>query len=189
MTIERPKSNNRKRWMNEDLILLIKLWAEFGSVMIISKIMDRPPSSIQTQASRRNLPKREIGSGRHRKKWNASDDKALGELIPHGVADGSVDMASISKKCDRSIDAIFNRLVEHHSWDESVLLKKLKMPDTSDILMDLSSQSGQVKPAFKRINGKGTRTCPRCFRPFHSEGRWHQICSACKRTDDWKSGL
>ena len=48
----------RRPWTDDDKKMLIVYWETIGSVSVISILLERPEGSVQTEASRINLPRR-----------------------------------------------------------------------------------------------------------------------------------
>src|SRR3546814_17295719 len=67
------KSSKRRPWSDEGKRQLIEYWDSVRSTVLISLMLDRSPSSIQTQASRLGLPRRSEASDRHRRRWTRRD--------------------------------------------------------------------------------------------------------------------
>ncbi|KXV02029.1 hypothetical protein AD929_04280 [Gluconobacter potus] len=174
--------HNRKRWTNDDIRMLIYLWETVSSVALISRIMNRPPSSIQTQASRRSLPKRRDVSPRNRRRWTPEEDARMDDALDaHLKTDGSLPIIDVSTSLGRSVDAIVSRVVERFGED-SHYLQKLVIPEVPDVPKE------RRKKAHDDLSIE--RPCMACGRPFISPNRkliWK--CDPCKSLgqDDYLS--
>lgn len=174
----------RRPWLDADNKVLISLWERVGSISLISIIMGRSKSSIQTQASRLGLPQRDDFSSNHRHRWSESDDRALEvHLKKFTGSDGKIEIQGLARAMERSVDAIISRL---ESWYENdpELLSRLVIPD---VRMDDDESTGFVDEAKKKRSGSkaGKRYCLRCRKTFWSAGEHNRVCINCKRSDDW----
>lgn len=76
--------SKRRPWTEADNRRLMGYWDIVGSVALIAIILQRSPSSVQTQASRLGLPPRAEEKDRHRRRWADGDDEALDQARrPH----------------------------------------------------------------------------------------------------------
>lgn len=162
-----------KDWTIQEAELLIRLWTKVESIIIISIIMNRTPSSIQTRALRLELPPRNLNEY-YRRRWTKKEDDELKKII----SQGSVDCFSLSKKKERTIDALLSRALKI-GFTINDLSKKIIIPDYIKIYNEGA------------IIGKGQskeRKCAKCLKPFWSDNFGHRICLSCKSTEDWIDG-
>ena len=159
-------NSTRRDWTQDDIITLMGLWNVFHSVSIIAAIMDRNPASVQTQASRRQLPRRKV-DGRKRRRWSMEDDIKICEFLRQP---GRLDIIAFSKELDRSIDACVARFESHHNLTSRDLIKRIKMPE-------------KVSVTAKDVEG---RRCPNCSRMFIPKYRFNYVCTPCKNTAPYK---
>ena len=110
------EDNSRSSWTSEDVEKLLSLWNIFASIMLIAAIMGRPTSSIQTQASRKQLPKRGSLPGL-RRRWTKEEDILILDTIKDVGPKHRLDILGLASKMNRSIDAIINRLYREHNVD------------------------------------------------------------------------
>lgn len=182
----------RKLWTDEDTAQLIEFWDSVGSVALIAIHMQRTPSSVQTQASRKGLPPRAEDRDRHRRRWLESDDAMLDGLLESLVdSNGRIPIVGVSEKMGRSVDAVVTRIATRHGEDSDVMAK-LVAPSAP---VETKSTAGGVGGAVaiklgpkSRDTGK-TRKCLSCTNLFHSVGAHNRVCISCKRSMDWEYGM
>src|SRR3546814_16195243 len=75
------KSSKRRPWSDEGKRQLIEYWDSVRSTVLISLMLDRSPSSIQTQASRLGLPRPYEESDRHRRRWTRPEREDLDDSL------------------------------------------------------------------------------------------------------------
>lgn len=169
------------RWENKDIERLISLWGQYGSVMLIAAIMGRSPASIQTQASRRQLPHRQVKSG-PRRTWSHEDDDYIASAVEVIVDGELVKVLEAAKHLDRSIDAVIVRMASASGMDVKDFLFHIEIPDPKDVAESGISGAPEV-PAKPK-------PCPMCLRPFVSKDpkKWF-VCDQCKSSESWKNHL
>ena len=172
-------SEQRQRWDNKDIDRLLHLWNTFGSIMLIAAIMGRKPSSIQTQASRRQLPRRDSMPG-HRRRWTDSEDDVLSDVCMKIHRSENIDILAVSKELERSIDAIINRLNQVHDISMEDIIPCIIIPTQEDLL-----QSG-IRP---KTQTKPMPTCPLCLKKFVPTSAFNRVCSHCKKSETWRMGV
>ncbi|SOC27143.1 hypothetical protein SAMN05428964_105289 [Thalassospira xiamenensis] len=194
----------RRQWLNADDTTLIALWEQIGSVSLISRMMQRTTSSVQTRASRLGLPPRDEKRGRHRRRWDPQDDVVLDELlVSERNSLGRINIHAIAAKTSRSIDAVVARIVTRHGEDTSILdaFELPALPDPSEEPRKTDTApaphvcgtgcacGGQPASPHrsKPKNTAGRKTCLRCGSSFYSKGNHNWICNSCKRSEDWNS--
>jgi hypothetical protein len=177
-------SDSRRRlWDVQDSNALIEMWDRVSSIVLIALELNRTTSSVQTQASRRGLPRRNEANERHRRKWTPEDIRLLEETLDrHTNAKGEIFICEIAEDMKRSIDAVATKLFEMFGSEEAVL-PNLKV--TIDI--GGAPKVNPLKPARRR-NEPGTRDCMTCRRPFWSEGWGNRICQPCKKEESGADG-
>ena len=174
-------ASEAQRWENKDIERLISLWGQYGSVMLIAAIMGRSPASIQTQASRRQLPHRHIKSG-PRRAWTNADDDYIASAVEVIVDGEKVDVLEAAKTLDRSLDAIIPRMASSAGMELRDFLHHLAIPDPDDVAESGISGAPEVPSKPK--------PCPMCLRPFVSKNpkKWF-VCDQCKSSDSWRNPL
>jgi len=178
-------SDSRRRlWDVQDSNALIDMWPRVSSIVLIALELNRTTSSVQTQASRRGLPRRNEANERHRRKWTPEDLRLLEQTLDkHTNADGEIYICEIAEEMKRSIDAVSAKLVEILGPEEEIF-PKYKV--TAQIGGD-AVKPNPLKPS-KRKNEPGTRNCMTCRRPFWSEGWGNRICQPCKKEEAGADG-
>lgn len=169
--------NSRNTWTSEDVTRLLSLWSVFGSIMLIAAIMGRPPSSIQTQASRKQLPKRGSLPGL-RRRWTKEEDKKILDIIQNVDENNKLDILKLASEMNRSIDAIINRLSQEHHIDIKSLVRYLVIPDPKDI-----AKSDVVCLPTKEVKPK---RCPMCLELFIPTDSGNRVCPTCRSSDAWR---
>ena len=180
----------RRPWKDVDNSTLISLWDRVGSVALIALMMKRTRSSVQTQASRLQLPPRNEESDRHRRRWHDADDVLLNKMLEiYTMEDGTIPIEKLSTSMGRSIDAVIARLETNHGEDSDVM-RRLVPPPLPEI-----TNHGNKATLFQRPNQatvtdprKQTkvRRCLRCDKLFVSEGAHNRICPSCKRNENFE---
>ncbi len=190
------KDTLRRPWSEPDKHRLIGLWESIGSVVLIALLLERPVGSVQTEASRLQLPRRVEDKDRHRKKWTGEEDGNLLDAIEACRAqDGRIRIIEVSRITRRSIDAIVNRLSELDGGPRPDLRETVWATEAE--IMEFGSQQAArnapvVDPARPagRIDTRNVarrRACLTCEKPFWSPGAYNRICPKCKSSDmsDW----
>ena len=171
----------RKEWTRDDDKLLLGLWDIVQSVYLIAIIMKRTRSSIQTRASRLNLPTREDKITKHRRRWKKEDEQILEKHIISLMKknNNQLPIVELSKITGRSIDALAHK-IEILYGRESIYFQNLTapIPDVDKIK--------KKEPVIKRKGNGKIKTCLKCRKQFWSEGNHNWICSNCKRSDEWE---
>ena len=181
----------RKPWSSDETERLIHTWDEIGSIVVISILLGRSQSSVQTQASRIALPRRSEHLQRHRRRWSRSEERQLEvSLQDNTTGSGRIDIYSIATDLNRSVDAIAAKLQERFG-SEAELAEKIDIPDEVRDIMDRAlEQKADTKPYAERGTIKDNRynermrKCLTCQSPFWSEGAHNRICDRCKRLHD-----
>lgn len=170
----------RRPWSDKETTDLISYWDTVGSIVLISMILGRSQSSVQTQASRIGLPRRSKSGGKHRRRWTPDDENTLANVVKE--YDGrEIPITDIADRLDRSIDAVAVKLADMLGGP-AFLVKRLE----TAALMQKSAASGAAaerSAAARRSanpNAK-TRKCLCCGKPFWSEGVGHRICNKCRK--------
>lgn len=181
----------RKPWKPEETERLIKTWDEIGSIVVISILLGRSQSSVQTQASRIALPRRSEQLQRHRRRWSRSEERQLeASLKANTTGRGMIDIYSIAEDLNRSVDAIAAKLQDSFA-SEAELAEKIDIPDHIQEIMDRAlDKDKKAQPYTERGTIKDTRykermrNCLTCENPFWSEGAHNRICDRCKKQHD-----
>lgn len=200
MTLEQ-KTGQRKSWSNDETRLLIESWDTVGSITLLSLILKRSPSSIQTQASRIGLPRRNEQLQRHRRRWKPEEEILLKNiLIEETDKNGKIRIDNIASKLDRTVDAVIAKLADDF-YDNETLLNKIYIPN-SKLERLLRKENTPIKKAevdpktgHKLIEDtrrtSKMRKCLTCTKPFWSDGAHNRVCDKCKKIhegDDWYGG-
>lgn len=181
----------RRTWSEADKRLLIEYWSALGSILLIALLLDRPEGSVQTEASRLNLPRRTEEKGRHRKKWTEDEERDLQTAINiFRTTEGRIRIIEVANFIGRSIDAVASRILrDYESRDE--MRGALFIPDDVDEIKRLTARSsGSPRPAQTTDTRKQQRMrdCLTCSKPFWSDGAHNRICPRCKsdqESSDW----
>lgn len=183
------------QWTEQDVRFLAANWTKAASILILSMFMGRTASSIQTHASRKNLPKRNEFLEIDRRRWDAEDDARLEEIIAATrLADGRIPIVDVAHMMGRTIDAVAMRL-DLLKVHPSSLQRILYVPDSlindclqtrrieavkddeEDDFSDFDYEDLRLKP------NPAMRTCLTCSKPFYSEGIGNRRCAPCKKRD------
>jgi hypothetical protein len=176
----------RKPWTNEETDTLIRAWEDVGSIILLSILLKRSTSSVQTQASRIGLPRRKESLQRHRRRWSRSEERQLEGLIAtHSTKDNKIKIYEVAKAMARSVDAIAAKLVENLD-DESQLLERIEIPASIRRKIDAPTASLLIERTYKkrgeiedsRYKAK-RRDCLMCQTGFWSEGAHNRVCGKC----------
>jgi hypothetical protein len=196
--LTKPK---RKSWTEEETKILIEYWDSIGSITLFSLLLKRSASSIQTQASRIGLPRRNEKLQKHRRRWQEDDEILLNKVLDEETDNvGRIRIDKVAKKIDRTIDAVIAKLIDEY-YDEETLLNKIHIPDSAfERLLkkdpevkkehQIDPRTGRPKIEDKRRTSK-MRTCLMCQKPFWSDGAHNRVCDKCKKSqdgDDWYGG-
>lgn len=187
---------NRRPWTDAENKILIRRWDSVGSIVLISILLERSPSSVQTHASRLGLPRRREQGSNHRRRWTRDDERTLQELVAAEEAKGNrIPITSFARKMNRSVDALAARLIERYGEQE--LLSRIILPDedgpsgavngTSAAEADVQGdgfQGSTVREARKTNPKAKMRKCLCCTKSFWSEGPQVRICNPCKKTHE-----
>lgn len=186
----------RRPWTDDCKRQLIEYWDSVRSIVLISIMLDRTPSSIQTQASRLGLPRRTEESDRHRRRWTRRDEEDLDTIVSKlTLPSGKIPIEEVARQAGRSIDAVASRLLAKVD-KPATLLDRILLP-TPPKTGCKSGRSARTLPGAVSMPRKAprsrkagqTRACLSCRKPFWSEGAHNRICSSCKREQsggwDW----
>ena len=167
----------RRDWPEADIARLMELWDLVGSVALIAIHMKRTPSSIQTQASRKQLPPRSEERGRHRRRWFPEEDERLDSLLKSmRNADGGIPIVSVSEKMGRSVDAIVNRMLANYGEDSDEMNSLVAPPIP---LQTTPKKPSRLAGSLRRGKTGGSIPCLNCESMFFSEGSHNRICKNC----------
>ena len=170
-------------WHDADDKTLIRLWDPVGSVALIAVMLKRSRSSVQTRASRLNLPPRAEESDRHRRRWMDGDDAKLDALAAElTLPDGTIPIQQLAERMGRSVDAVVARLEARHGEESDVMARLVAPPVPEEVAPAPGAQPGPDRNGSKK--GK-VKQCLKCRKSFWSEGSHNWICVTCKRSDDW----
>lgn len=185
----------RRPWTEKDKEKLIKYWENVKSVVLISILLNRPEGSVQTEASRLNLPRRkedQEGENRHRKKWSKEEFEHLLKIVEQNKnEDKKIKIMNVAKETKRSVDAIVTRLSEFYGSREEV--KNLIIATDSEILFFAEAKEKMRNEAKEKETDKpdkrkiaAMRTCLCCRKPFWSHGAGNRICPKCKSNEHYE---
>lgn len=182
--MKKMSDSRRRLWDVQDTNALIEMWDLTSSIVLIALELNRTTSSVQTQASRRGLPRRNEANERHRRKWTPEDLRLLETTLDKHTNDkGEIFICEIAEDMKRSIDAVSAKLVEIIGPEEEIF-PKLKV--TARIGGNAPKQP--PKKSAKRLNLPDTRDCITCRRPFWSEGWHNRICGPCTKEQSGGDG-
>lgn len=175
--------STRRAWDAEDNEALISMWDRVSSIVLIALELDRTTSSVQTQASRRGLPRRNEANERHRRKWTPEDLRLLeATLDRHTDEDGVIYICEIADDMKRSIDAVTSKIAEMFGGEEE-LFPKLKVTRVIAEAVKVTLPKNVDQRKIPK-----TRPCMTCERPFWSEGAHNRICQPCKKEEAGADG-
>ena len=195
-------AKTRKPWTDEETTMLIEAWDVIGSITLLSVLLNRSRSSIQTQASRVGLPRRTENLQRHRRRWSEDEELDLQVCINKNTnQQGKIRIDRVALEMDRSVDAIIYKLTEEFGGQQEILkriyipnekLQKLIEPDAVFIEpeVEIDPRTGRKKVEDTRSKAR-MRNCLTCQKPFYSEGAHNRICDKCTRAhdgEDWYGG-
>lgn len=178
----------RRPWAPSDTRSLIDMWPRVGSIVLIALKLKRSTSSVQTQASRKNLPRRGETNERHRRKWTDDDIRSLrNSLTKNTGREGRVLICEIAEDVKRSIDAVASKLSEVDFFgDEEALFEKIEV--TREIIASANVTATADAENKDDRNKAKKRTCLNCTKEFWSEWSGNRRCNACKKgesDDNW----
>lgn len=174
---------SRAPWTQDDRRLLMEYWGELGSILLIALVMNRPEGSVQTEASRTQLPRRMEDKGKHRKKWSEQEISDLEAAVSiHTDNCGRIKIIEVANMVGRSIDAVATRLKKDYDSSEEFRDAIVIPKDLEEIKRSVSSSADILrKPAAGDTRQTAmTRTCLSCQKPFYSESAGNRICPRCK---------
>lgn len=181
----------RRPWSSDDKRKLIEYWAKFGSITVISILLNRPEGSVQTEASRLDLPRRSEEGDRHRKKWTTEEIALLERSVDDCTdAEGRIRIVDVANHTGRSIDAVAARLQK--TLGKDVFRDAIVLPDDLDSIVIPDKPAGAPGAPVVPIDSRKLhkmRDCMCCRNPFYSEGAHHRICKKCRSDDevlDWE---
>lgn len=179
----------RRKWLDADTRALIDMWPRVGSIVLIALELKRSTSSVQTQASRTNLPRRMENNERHRRKWTEEDVVGLRTALEQNTTrKGEVLICEIAEQVKRSIDAVASKLSEPDFFgEEEKLFERIAVTRTS---IASANVDGDDEPPKDRRQQAMERKCMRCGKLFWSEWAGNRRCNACKKGEtsdnyDW----
>jgi hypothetical protein len=182
-------SVKRKTWTKDETGRLISLWDEIASITVLSILMERSTSSIQTQASRIGLPRRSEHLKRHRRRWSRSEEKLFERSFEDAkYPDGRIDIYEIASDLNRSVDAVAAKIQEKFT-DEPTMLSLLVIPDEIKEKIKIASQENKKENKVYKKRGEIKdlryyeimRDCLSCRNPFWSVGAHNRVCDKCKK--------
>lgn len=179
---------SRRPWTEHDKRRLIHYWESLGSIFLIALLLERPEGSVQTEASRLNLPRRAEDKGRHRKKWTAEEhDELKAAARDCRTPDGRIRIMDVADRVGRSVDAVASRLADEYE-NRSELRESIYVPE-SVLERMVAAKPAPAPDADPRRTPK-VRHCMTCEKLFFSEGAHNRICPRCKEGDesDWEFG-
>ncbi len=179
----------RKNWEKSESETLIKLWDEIGSIVVLSIILNRSTSSVQTHASRLSLPRRKDSQQRHRRRWSRTEDRLLSAAIAKHTDGGKIKIYDVATDLNRSVDAIATKLQEEYTSEED-LFAAIHIPEEILAKKNVGSKQRDQKayagPGMVQDNRQKSRMrdCLTCQSPFWSEGAHNRICDKCKKNHE-----
>lgn len=188
---------NRRPWTEKEDALLINQWDALGSITLISLLLGRSPSSVQTRASRLSLPRRVEEKNRHRRRWAMEDERHLKSLIDEIERKGrKIPILELADKMSRSVDAITAKLVEIYGEDE--VLSRITIPEEasrkkeklsgSEVNYNNPEPGSGYKATYRKAQQANPnarmRKCLACMKPFWSDGPQNRICNKCKKNQE-----
>ena len=160
-----------------------------------SIILNRSPSSIQTQASRVGLPRRNETLQRHRRRWSEDEELDLQVITnKHTDMNGKIRIDRIASEMDRSVDAIVAKLaIEFDGHNE--LIKRIYIPNAKiqkliEPNVEYVQEEKEIDPMTGHARIEDTRSqakmrkCITCRKPFYSEGAHNRIYEKCTKAHD-----
>jgi len=175
----------RRDWSESEKRRLIHYWDSLGSIFLIALLLDRPEGSVQTEASRLNLPRRAEDKGRHRKKWTPEEHEELRAAAREcRTTDGRILIMDVADRVGRSVDAVASRLSEDFENRRS-LRESIYVPEA--VLERMAAAKPAPAPGADPRRLSKVRNCMTCEKLFFSEGAHNRICPRCKEGDesDW----
>lgn len=174
------KNTKRRQWNNKDNVMLQQYWDTVGSVILIALILDRTASSVQTQASRLNLPRRKEAKEKHRRKWSEQDEQNLQIVLNNATSEeGRISIEQIAKEMERSVDAIAAKLIDIFE-DKEELLKRLIIPVPPPLKN--KKRKSKIKP-YIHIKAPKKVKCIICDSIFEQVDESNLVCDNCKKED------
>jgi hypothetical protein len=171
------KPREREPWTDKDSETLMKCWYNNDPVLLISIKLKRTPSSIQTQASRKGLPARNIDQQRHRKRWSPAEDTILDQIVYQKSGFSALQAYAVSRS--RTLDAIVSRLISRHGQGclESICAGAFDVGFIETLM-----KTGQATSQPEKFHNQRKCMNPDCRQEFVTPDRravWH--CPKCRR--------
>jgi hypothetical protein len=178
----------RRDWEDGHIQALLDMWPRVMSIVLIALELKRSTSSVQTMASRKNLPRRTEGNERHRRKWSPEDvDNLKDSLRSNTDADGKILICEIADEMGRSIDAVAAKLTELEEFgSEKALFERIRVTRKSFGVSEPEKQALPKGGDTRKVGKK--RPCMCCQEIFWSEGAHNRLCAKCKKDEggsDW----
>lgn len=172
----------RRDWEDGHIQALLDMWPRVMSIVLIALELKRSTSSVQTMASRKNLPRRTEGNERHRRKWTPEDvDNLKDSLRTNTDRDGKVLICEIADDVGRSIDAVAAKLTEFEEFgSEKALFERIRVT-RKNFGTTLPAKEPQKGVDSRKVGKK--RPCMTCQEIFWSEGAHNRMCAKCKKDE------
>lgn len=192
----------RRPWTTKEDETLIKQWDALGSITLISLLLDRSPSSVQTRASRLSLPRRVEENNKHRNRWKKDEEIRLKKFMNEYEDKGKkIPILDLSNKMNRGVDAIAAKLVEIYGHDNvlprinipptpptDASKKETNSPPSDSVDYSIPEDKSQYKATYKKAQQNNPnskmRKCLSCIKPFWSEGPQVRICNKCRKNQE-----
>jgi hypothetical protein len=174
-----PQAAPRPNWENPDKIRLSSLWGSLGSIFLISVIMKRPYGSVMTEASRIRLPKREMHSAQHRKKWTADAMEALWASVAlNTLPDGLIDLLAVVDHTERPIDVVVGKIADREGINRDQVKGLVWLPRDAERRVAKARKDAGI---VDKSNSAEMRPCITCRKHFVSDWVGHRVCPRCKQ--------
>ena len=164
-------------WTVSERSELIRLWPLVPSNALIAIEMNRSISSVQSQANRIGLPRRNNKTEKTYARWTHCESVKLEQsLATHTDAEKKIHIVKIADEVNRSIDTVISKLIEIFGSEKEVL-SRCHAP------LDLKLGQKQKAKFFDDRESAKPRKCLTCQRQFWSEGAYNRICAPCKEAN------
>ena len=177
-----PQSE-RRPWDETDLDLLIRWWMWEPSVVVIAILLGRSTSAVQTMASRKGLPKRDIEPETHRRRWTeqeCADYDAEKRRLRR--EDGRTPLIELAHSLRKSLDTVAIHFLQEVGTTEN-FLRHAWLPEPPRLDERRQASRLECAPVDNRKTAM-IRKCLTCGRGFWSEGAHIRRCPNCKAEDE-----
>lgn len=164
-------------WIEPERRRLIRLWPLVPSCALIAIELNRSMRSVQSQASRMGLPRRNNEIEKSRAQWTISEFIKLAHCLTNHIdADNKIHIVNVANEMNRSVDKVIGKLIKFVG-DEKKVLSLLYSPLNMHPADRLKAKFCDDRKLAK------ARKCLTCQKQFWSIGSHNKICEPCKEAN------